>query len=241
MTERIWDRFLTEKDKRIFKLAGYGKRGGFGKRPAFFVIDVQYNFTGDKPGESHEDGLRTYRTHCGEAGWKAVPHIERLLRVARAKNLPVFYTVSERRPDMIDSGVQVGKSHRGTEGTSNEGSHATQTVAALAPQPQDLLIGKRKPSAFFGTIFMSHLNFLDVDTLIITGCTTSGCLRATTVDAYSLNFKVVIPEEATFDRFESSHAINLFDLNCKYADVISTDEVAQYLERLEVRPENGWS
>lgn len=235
MTDRIWDRFLTDKDKRVYQLAGYGKHGGFGTRPALFIIDVQYNFTGDAPGEAQEEGLKKYRTHCGEAGWKAVSYIEHLLKIARAKNLPVFYTVSERRPDMIDSGVQVGKSHRGTEKTSTEGTHATQTVAPLAPQPQDILIGKRKPSAFFGTIFMSHLNFLDVDTLILTGCTTSGCLRATTVDAYSFNFKVVIPEETAFDRFEASHAINLFDLNCKYADVIPTDEVAAYLEGLPVR------
>jgi hypothetical protein len=75
---------------------------------------------------------------------------------------------------------------------------------------------------------MSHLNYLDIDTLIMTGCTTSGCLRATTVDAYSYNFKVVIPEECAFDRFESSHAINLFDLNCKYADVIPTADVEAY-------------
>jgi len=235
MSDRIWDKFLTDKDKRIFQLAGYGKRGGFGTRPALFIIDVQYNFTGDEPGEMQEDGIKQYRTHCGEAGWQAVPHIERLLKIAREKNLPIFYTVSERRADMIDSGVQVGKSHRGGEKSSIEGSHATQTVAPLAPRPQDILIGKRKPSAFFGTIFMSHLNFLDVDTLIMTGCTTSGCLRATAVDAYSFNFKVVIPEETAFDRFEASHAINLFDLNCKYADVIPTDDVAAYLEGLEPR------
>lgn len=235
MSERIWDKFLTEKDKRVFQLAGYGKPGGFGSRPALFIIDVQYNFTGDEPGEAQEEGLKKYRTHCGEAGWKAVPYIEKLLKLAREKNLPVFYTVSERRPDMIDSGVQVGKSHRGTENTSTEGSHATQTVAPLAPQPQDILIGKRKPSAFFGTIFMSHLNFLNIDTLIMTGCTSSGCLRATTVDAYSFNFKVVIPEETAFDRFEASHAVSLFDLNCKYADVIPTREVEAYLEDLPVR------
>jgi isochorismate hydrolase len=82
---------------------------------------------------------------------------------------------------------------------------------------------------------MSHLNFLDIDTLIVTGCTTSGCVRATSVDAFSYNFKVVIPEETTFDRFQSSHAMNLFDLNCKYADVIPTDEVAQYLDGLPKR------
>lgn len=235
MTERVWDKFLTDKDKRIYQLAGYGKPGGFGTRPALFIIDVQYNFCGDEPGETHEDGLKQYRTHCGEAGWKAVPHIERLLKLARAKNLPVFYTQSERRPDMIDSGVQVGKNHRGGEKTSQEGTHATQTVASLKPEPQDILIGKRKPSAFFGTLFMSHLNFLDVDTLIMTGCTTSGCLRATSVDAYSFNFKVVIPEETAFDRFEASHAMNLFDLNCKYADVIPVDDVADYLQQLPKR------
>lgn len=136
---------------------------------------------------------------------------------------------------MIDSGVQVGKNHRGAEKTSTEGTHATQTVAPLAPRPQDIRIGKRKPSCFFGTIFMSHLNFFDVDTLILTGCTTSGCLRATAVDAYSYNFKVVIPEETAFDRFQASHAINLFDLNCKYADVIPSAEVKDYLGGLAVR------
>ena len=82
---------------------------------------------------------------------------------------------------------------------------------------------------------MSHLNFLDVDTLIMTGCTTSGCLRATAVDAYSYNFKVVIPEECAFDRFEASHAINLFDLNCKYADVIPVGRGAPYMSGSPVR------
>ena len=79
---------------------------------------------------------------------------------------------------------------------------------------------------------MSQLNFLDVDTLIMTGCTSSGCLRATSVDAYSYNFKVIIPEETAFDRFEASHAMSMFDLNCKYADVIPTDEVAEYLSEI---------
>ena len=234
MSEPIWNKFLTERDKAVFGTSGYGARGGFGKRPALFIIDVQYNFCGDKP-EDILEGLKQYRTHCGPEAWAAVEHIVPLLEMAREKNIPVFYTESARRPDMIDSGVQVGKNHRGTEKTSTEGTHATQTVAPLAPRPQDIRIGKRKPSCFFGTIFMSHLNFFDVDTLILTGCTTSGCLRATAVDAYSYNFKVVIPEETAFDRFQASHAINLFDLNCKYADVIPSAEVKDYLTGLAVR------
>jgi maleamate amidohydrolase len=231
---RIWDRFLTDRDRQVFERAGYGKRGGFGTRPALFVIDVQYNFCGDEP-EDILAGLAKYRTHCGREAWEAVRQIEPLLALAREKNIPIFYTESARRPDMIDSGVQVGKSHRGREKTVIEGTHATETVAPLAPRPQDIRIAKRKPSCFFGTIFMSHLNFFDVDTLILTGCTTSGCLRATAVDAYSYNFKVVIPEETSFDRFEASHAVNLFDLNCKYADVIPAAEVSAYLAGLPVR------
>ncbi|GAA5233696.1 isochorismatase family protein [Verticiella sediminum] len=232
--KRIWDDFLTERDQKVLAQAGYGKRGGFGTRPALFIIDVQYNFCGDKP-EDILEGLQQYRTHCGEEAWKAVEHIVPLLELAREKNLPVFYTESARRPDLLDSGVQVGKNHRGGEKTVLAETHATQTVAPLAPRPQDIRITKQKPSCFFGTTFMSHLNFLDVDTLILVGCTSSGCLRATTVDAYSFNFKVVIPEECAFDRFQSSHAMSLFDLNCKYADVIPTDEVATYLRELPVR------
>lgn len=233
--KRIWDDFLTKRDRQVLAAAGYGKRGGFGTRPALFIIDVQYNFCGDKP-EDILEGLKQYRTHCGQEAWDAVRHIEPLLHLARERNLPVFYTESARRADLLDSGVQVGKNHRGGEKTVLEGTHATETVASLAPQPHDIRIAKRKPSSFFGTMFMSHLNFLDVDTLILTGCTTSGCLRATAVDAYSYNFKVVIPEETAFDRFQSSHAINLFDLNCKYADVIPMREVADYLRSLAARP-----
>src|SRR5262244_2826745 len=76
--ERIWDRFLTARDKEVLAAAGYGKRGGFGTRPALFIIDVQYNFCGDKP-EDILEGLKQYRTHCGREAWQAVEHIEPLL------------------------------------------------------------------------------------------------------------------------------------------------------------------
>lgn len=225
---RIWDKFLTPQDQQVLASAGYGKRGGFGTRPALFIIDVQYNFCGDEPMPILE-AVKKYRTACGEGGWAAVPHIERLMKLCRERNLPIFYTTAGKRADLMDATVQVGKSHRGQEKTVIAGTHATQTVEPLAPRPQDFLITKPKPSPFFGTAFMSQLNLLDVDTLILTGCTTSGCVRACAVDAFSYNFKVVIPEETVFDRFESSHAMNLFDLNCKYADVIPVAEVADYL------------
>jgi len=226
---RIWDKYLTERDQRVLAAAGYGKRGGFGTRPALFIIDVQYNFCGDEPMPILE-AVKKYRTACGEEAWAAVDHIVRLMEIARERNIPIFYTTAAKRPDFLDSSVQVGKNHRGQERTTVVGTRGTQTVEPLTPRANDFLIIKPKPSAFFGTAFMSQLNALDVDTLIMTGCTTSGCVRATAVDAFSYNFKVVIPEETVFDRFESSHAMNLFDLNCKYADVIPVDEVASYLQ-----------
>ena len=234
MTKRIWDNFLTERDKEVYAAAGYGKRGGFGTRPALIVIDVQYNFVGDEPKPILE-AIKDYRTACGLEGWQAVPYIRSLVESCREKGFPIFYTVSDRRPDLLDSGVQVGKNYRGTEKSIVRGTHATDIVAEVAPRPQDILIHKVKPSAFFATPLMSHLNFLDIDTLIITGCTTSGCVRATTVDAYSYNFKAILPEGCIFDRGQASHAINLFDLSSKYADVIATEEVLNYLEGLPAR------
>lgn len=232
--KRIWDEFITDLDRQVFAAAGYGKRIGFGTRPALFVIDVQYNFLGDTPMPILE-AVKQYRTACGEEGWKAVPHIKRLLDIARAKNFPVFYSISERRKDHADSGVQRFKNHRHEDGGSVIGSKGVEVPEELVFLEKDTRISKRKPSAFFGTLLMSYLNDLDVDSIVLTGTSTSGCIRATAVDAYSYNFRTVIPEECVFDRFASSHAINLRDLDTKYADVISTDETAALLEALPAR------
>lgn len=239
MQKRIWDEFTTELDRHVFEAAGYGKQMGYGTRPALFIIDVHYNFVGDQP-EPILKSVKKYRTSCGDQGWVAVDHIKRLLDAIRSKNFPVVYTVSERRKDYFDSGVQRLKSYRHMEPTSISGTKGTQVVAAVAPEEIDILISKRKPSAFFGTPLMSFMNDLDVDTIIITGATTSGCIRATAVDSFAYNFKTIIPEECCFDRFLSSHAINLFDLNTKYADVVPLDEVLKYVSNLPERKESKW-
>ena len=239
MGKKIWDDFVPELDKQVFEAAGYGKTMGYGSRPALFIIDVHYNFVGDAP-QPILESVKKYRTSCGERGWTAVAQIKRLLEAARAKNFPVVYTVSERRKDYFDSGVQRHKSYRHMEPTSVAGSKGTQVVAEVAPKEIDILISKRKPSAFFGTPLMSYMNDLDVDTIILTGTTTSGCIRATALDSFSYNFKTIIPEECCFDRFHSSHAINLFDLNTKYADVVPIDEVLKYVADLPERKEGKW-
>ena len=110
-----------------------------------------------------------------------------------------------------------------------------QIVPPISPQPQDIVIRKNKPSAFFGSPLAGYLVDLQADSIIVCGTTTSGCVRATVIDGFSYNFRMSVVEECTFDRGEVSHAMNLFDLNCKYADVIPTDEAVRGLEHLPAR------
>jgi nicotinamidase-related amidase len=107
-------------------------------------------------------------------------------------------------------------------------------VREIAPSASDIVIKKLKPSAFHGTPLVGFLNDLHVDTLLICGTTTSGCVRASVIDAFSYNFRVGVIEECTFDRGKASHAINLFDMHAKYADVVGIDQVLDYLESLEI-------
>ena len=102
----------------------------------------------------------------------------------------------------------------------------------IAPREGDVLLPKKHPSAFFATPLVSHLIDLGADTLVVTGCTTSGCVRGSVVDAFAYNFKVVVPHDAVYDRSATSHAVNLFDMASKYADVASTAEVLEILRPL---------
>lgn len=235
MAERIWDQFLTERDKAVFAASGYGAQGGFGERPALLVIDVNYNFTGDRP-EPILDSIKRWPNSCGEDGWAAVPRIGRLIDAARKKGLPVIYTTGEVRPDRWDRGSWAWKNSRTSlkppapqERSNLDGN---TILPEIAPAPQDIVIRKLKPSGFFGTNLASFLTLLKADSVLVTGTTTSGCIRATTLDAFSLNYRVTVVEDGCFDRSQASHAINLCDLNAKYADVIAADEVLRYIEGL---------
>jgi isochorismate hydrolase len=104
--------------------------------------------------------------------------------------------------------------------------------AEIAPREGDVLIPKKHPSAFFATPLASHLIDLQADTLVVTGCTTSGCVRGSVVDAFAYNFRVLVPQDAVYDRSAVSHAVNLFDMASKYADVGTTQEVLERLRPL---------
>ncbi|HEV7328438.1 MAG TPA: isochorismatase family protein [Bosea sp. (in: a-proteobacteria)] len=234
MSEPIWNKFLTERDKAVFAQAGYANAGGFGKRPALLVIDVSYGFCDEKPLPILES-IKRWRNSCGEDAWTAMPYLRSLIETARGKGLPVIYTTGNSRDDKWDHGGWLWKNARATEDAvvkpaTNVGDD--EIVAEIAPGPQDLMVYKQKPSGFFGTNLTSYLTLLGCDSVIVTGTTTSGCVRATVIDAFSLNYRVIVAEEACFDRSQASHAINLCDMNAKYADVVKTQAVLDYFDGL---------
>lgn len=223
--QRIWEDVLTERDKLVYSAAGYGSNVGFGQRPALLVVDVNYNFVGEEP-EPILESIKRFRNSCGEEGWAAVGEIERLLPYARESGIPIFYSTGGTREADVLRGRWKAKNDRvGEPGETGR----NRIVDEIAPRPQDIVIQKDKPSCFYGTPLLSYLIYHNVDTLMVCGTTTSGCVRATVIDAFSNNFKVSVIEECTFDRGETTHKINLFDMNSKYADVVPVERVIEYL------------
>lgn len=231
--ERVWDKFLTPRDKAVFKAAGYGARGGFGKRPALLVIDVSWGFCGDRS-EPILESIKRWRNSCGEESWAAIEQIRKLLDKAHTKAVPVIYTTGFGRDDGWDSGSWSWKNARTGDDQLPRpvNRDPNEIVDAIAPSLQDVVVYKQKPSGFFGSNLASYLTLFGCDSVIVTGTTTSGCVRATVIDAFSLNYRVAVVEEGCFDRSEASHALSLCDMDAKYADVVSTAEVVTFLDGL---------
>lgn len=224
-----WDSVLTERDKVIFAESGFGKRMGFGKRPVIVVVDINHNFVGDKP-EPIQQSIKKWRHSCGQEGWDAIEHTRRMLQAARQKRIPIIYSTGEEpRKDGFDAGRWADKNSRSAEDVPNDNENGNGIPEPIAPQPEDIVITKLKPSAFFGTMLAAYLVDLQADSLIVCGTTTSGCVRATVIDAFSMNYKVSVVEQCTFDRGQTSHLISLFDMNEKYADIVSIDETVQFI------------
>jgi len=218
-----WDGIISEEEQRAYRAAGFGKPTGFGRRPGLLIIDVQYRTVGTRPMPFWE-AIKEFPTSCGEVGWKAVVHIERLLKLFRANGWPVLYPHVAPK-EQFDAG-RVADKVPALMGVAPKGY---EFVAEVAPLPGDTLVPKKHPSAFFGTPLASYLIGLGVDTIVASGCTTSGCVRGTVVDAFSYNFRCVVPADAVYDRTPTVHQANLFDLGQKYADVMTTDDVVAHL------------
>jgi maleamate amidohydrolase len=222
-----WDEMIPDADRAVYDASGYGRHGPLGSRPALLIVDVTYNFVGDQP-EPILESVRRFPLSCGEAGWRAVSAIQRLLTVVRAKRIPIIYTQPEDRKNRVEAGRWLAKQGRSLE----QPLLANRIVDEIAPEESDLVIRKPKPSAFFATSLVSYLIQLEVDTLIVCGGTTSGCLRATVNDAFSYNFAVAVAEEGAFDRSDVAHRANLFDIAMKYGEVMAVEQVEDYLRSL---------
>lgn len=226
----IWDEILSDRDRRVIEASGQSARRGLGTRPVVFVVDAQEHFVGTR-GDVFES-IKVYPTSVGQEAWDAVAHISRLISAARRLGIPVMYSKSGTKAgeEQFNSFARK-RTDSDTKKPPGRPTLEIPIVAEIAPLPGEVVIEKRYPSAFFGTSLMSFLFSLKADTLILVGFTTSGCLRATCVDAMSYNLNVGVVGEGCADRMQVSHKAALLDIETKYADVISTDEALSYLEQ----------
>jgi len=226
MTDRIWEKFLSERDRARGSHEPARQKGG-GTRPALLMVDLYRWAFGDAP-EPLLDAIKTWPGSCGLAGWDALPHIERLLGEARTLGIPVVHiTGMQGMPGWRDATPRGGK--REDPANAERLLRRYDIMDGVTPINSEVVLRKNSPSAFWGTSLIGHLVSLGIDTLIIAGESTSGCVRATVVDGKSYRYKVIVPEPCVFDRDEASHAINLYDMDQKYADVIPLDDALAYL------------
>ncbi len=223
--EALWQDLLTEAERERLRTARFGLSVGLGERPAVLVIDAQNYMVGPPPGAP----AGPYPSAC-EAGREAVARLAPLLAAARQSGVPVVYTRFVLRPDGSDIGVYGRKrALLKIDGWCLEGSVGAEIVPELRPQPQDIVLVKKKPSAFLGTPLLGLLVERGVDSLIVAGGATSNCVRATVVDAMSYNYRTTVAWDCVFDRFDISHRVALFDLGRQYADLADSRTLTAHL------------
>ncbi len=197
-------------------------RIGFGKRAAILVVDFIKAYT--------TPGAPSYAAAVVEAVRQTVD----VLAAARRKGVWVVYTRVIYSPSGVDGGIFVQKVP--VLRTLVAGEPLAEIVPELPPAATDVILNKQYASAFFGTSLAAMLTAQGVDTVIITGCSTSGCVRATAVDGMQYGFRVIVPRECVGDRRAEPHEANLFDINSKYGDVVSRAETLAWLEALPSSP-----
>jgi nicotinamidase-related amidase len=200
--------------KAVFQANGLAGRMGLGARPALVVVDIQRGFTDP-------------RSALGAEADSTVTAICELMDDARGAGVPIVYTTC-----VWTEVAEAWSRKLPAQRMLVEGSEWVELDPRLDPRDGELLIEKHFASAFFDTGLRTHLTQFDVDTVIVTGMTTSGCVRASVVDACSHGFNVVVPQEAVADRAAAPHAMSLFDMDAKYADVLACAEVRGYLASL---------
>ena len=214
----IWEDLLTEQDHAVIQQGGYKSRGAtlwdsrsLGNKPALLIIDMQQMLVGRNV--PILEAIEDHPTAMGAIAWQALEYIVLLVAAARKAKIPIFYTRVVPEGRTADDPV-------------------VQIIEPLAPEPDDRVIDKNFTSVFYGTPLLTHLIRGQVDTLIIVGNSTSGCIRSATVDARQLGFHPLIPVECVFDRVQVSHRIALLDMWMKYAAVMPVDQAHRYIAQV---------
>jgi nicotinamidase-related amidase len=221
---------LSDLDKQVIASSGHAVRRGLGAKPAVLIVDAQEHFVGTK--EPILDSIRKYPTSVGLEAWAAVAQIARLLEAARSLKIPVMYTMSgfERAEESFDS---FARKRRDKDVAHGVPTIEVPIVADIAPRPGEVVIKKRYPSAFFGTPLISFLHAGGIDTLLLAGFTTGGCVRASCVDAMSYNLNVGVVADGCADRLQIAHDASLLDMDMKYGDVVHCGEAVDYLRGVQ--------
>lgn len=227
MNSKGWEKYFSERDEKHDEIFGKKELYGFGKKPALLLIDIYYSVLGFERADLFES-MTTWPMSTGLEGWKAVDKTAEILAVAREQGIPVIHIKG------LESGVSPWIHRKGRVSILDEETRrlGNQIVEEVKPIKGELVIEKSAPSAFQGTPLSFQLVSLGIDTLIVCGETTSGCVRASVVDGATHRFKMGVIEECVFDRTESSHWMNLYDMHQKYADVVQLDYVKDYFRKL---------
>jgi maleamate amidohydrolase len=225
--DHCWKDVVDKDVLEIYK--AYERETYLGKKPALLVIDL-YNSAYQGGAKPPIELQNEFPSSCGIYAWDAIKPTVSLFTMVRSLGLPVVYLTSDQLTRR--RGVHVSATNR--KGGSVKTDDAFEIFHEFAPQPEDLLIYKTRASAFQGTPLTSYLTMMGVDSLIVAGESTSGCVRASVVDAYSHGYHTVVVEECVFDRSPISHKISLFDLHHKYADVMHIDEALEHLAKRPV-------
>jgi len=225
--DHCWQDVITSDVLEVY--AAYRRKTFVGPAPALLAVDL-YELVYRGGAEPPAKLAKSFPNSCGEYAHAAIEPTKRLFAAARAAGLPIFYSTGDVRAESRPSFVSATKRNKPPLDPSD-----FVIRAEFKPQPGDVVITKQRASVFYGTPLGAHLTQLGVQTLIICGESTSGCVRASAVDAYSHGYHVVLVEECCYDRAILSHKINLFDMHHKYCDVMHVDEVVGHLKGLAVK------
>ena len=221
-----WMKQIPADELKTYDKAGFMGSAEMGQRPALIVVDVTYGFTGSE-GLTIDEAIAEFGPACGPVSWETMPRIAKLIGLFRELGHPVIYTRGSAY-NVLFAG-KATKSKRSVKTAPKFNEFPPQ----ITPREDEWILEKTRASVFFQTPMASYLVQRNIDSVVLCGVSTSGCVRASVVDCFSHGFNTLVVDDCCFDRSHYAHCANLFDMHAKYATVVSLEE----LERLMLGPQ----